>query len=85
MNWEFALGLLSAAASSWGAVGSLGWWLSGRFRAVELATARTIAQHEQIDQSRHEENLENFSRIRIILARNGINGNGHADGDYSHK
>ena len=35
MNSEVIIALIAAAGSSWGAVGTLGWWLSGRFRAVE--------------------------------------------------
>ena len=72
MNSEVIIALIAAAGSSWGAVGTLGWWLSGRFRAVEYATAATIEKHEQIDQQRHEENLENFAKIRVSLARRGI-------------
>jgi hypothetical protein len=71
---QLALAFATAAASSWAAVGTLGWWLSGRFRAVEKATQETIEKHEQIDQRRHDENLGNFNDIRVILARNGING-----------
>ena len=83
MNNDFVIALIAAAGSSWGAVGTLGWWLSGRFRAVERTTAETIAKHELIDQRRHEENLENFSDIRISLARHGINGSGQQA--YGHK
>jgi hypothetical protein len=75
MESQIAFGLVTAAASSWAAVGTLGWWLSGRFRAVEKSTADTIAKHEVIDQNRHDENLRNFQRIFVKLARHGINGN----------
>ena len=68
-----------------GSVGLLGWWLSGRFRhteevarlaaeKVEAKTELAIEHHEVVDQSRHEENLKNFSDIRVILARYGLNG-----------
>jgi hypothetical protein len=62
------LTIISVVASSFGAVGSLGWWLSGRFRSVEKATAETIARHELIDQERHEENLGRFEKINVTLA-----------------
>ncbi len=65
---DSALTVFSAFAASFGAVGSLGWWLSGRFRAVEQVTAATIAKHEAIDQERHEENLARFEKVNISLA-----------------
>ena len=66
---EQGLTILSMIASSFGAVGSLGWWLSGRFRSVEKATADTIFRHEAIDQARHEENQRRFEDINVQLAR----------------
>ena len=62
------------------AVWCLGWWLSGKFRAVEKAaqaTAETVAakaqaaidSHELVDRTRHDENLRNFQRIFMTLAR----------------
>ena len=68
---EQGLTILSMVASSFGAVGSLGWWLSGRFRAVEQKTADTIDQHEHVDNRRHEENLARFSELKIEITKLG--------------
>lgn len=54
-----------------GAVMCLGWWLSGKFRAIERSYAQSLEDHEQKDQTRHEENLARFGKISIALARMG--------------
>jgi len=54
-----------------GSVAALGWWLSGRFRAIEKAYTAALATHEVQDQTRHEENLDRFSEINVRLARMG--------------
>ena len=59
------------AVGSPGAVGCLGWWLSGRFRAIEVAYKDSLDAHEVKDQSRHEENLDRFNKINIALTRMG--------------
>lgn len=57
-----------------GAVFTLGWWLSGRFRQVEEiqrirteelaeAHARQLAAHEAKDQQRHAENVERLEKL----------------------
>lgn len=74
-----------AVGASYSAIAVLGWWLSGRFRRVEeearkeaervaLKADEAIQRHEIIDQQRHEENLRNFQKIFVSLARNGLNG-----------
>jgi hypothetical protein len=55
--------------SSYAAVATLGWWLSGRFRSVEEHNQATMKNHEILDQTRHEENLNRFSDINVKLAR----------------
>jgi hypothetical protein len=54
-----------------GAIAFLGWWLSGRFRALEQTQAKALILHEQDDQRRHEQNLGKFSEINERLARIG--------------
>ena len=69
--------VLTIAASlggSFSAVASLGWWLSGQFRQVEKKTEETIGRHEVVDQNRHEQNLAEFQKIYVALARVGANG-----------
>ena len=56
------------------AVACLGWWLSGRFRAIEQAYMKALAIHEADDERRHIENLGRFGEINERLARMG---NGH--------
>ncbi len=51
------------------AVGCLGWWLSGKFRGLELAYISALAAHERDDERRHVENLGRFSEINVRLAR----------------
>lgn len=80
MTWDLLLGLATAAASSWAAIGSLGWWLSGRFRAVEKSTAELVDRHEAVDQNRHEDNLRQFANIQIMLAGYGIDGRNRLTG-----
>jgi len=91
MQWEVVLSAAAAATSSFAAVGTLGWWLSGQFRRVEQRAAEiaervaikaelTIKEHEVLDQRRHDENMGNFQRIFMALARakliNGSSGGG---------
>lgn len=60
-----------------GAICLLGWWLSGRFRYIERGYQAAIDKHEETDQTRHEQNLAAFEKIRIALARANLwNGNG---------
>jgi hypothetical protein len=66
-----ATGIVGSGASVFG----LGWWLSGKFRAVEEAARNQLSSHEARDQERHEENLERFSKISVALA-----GRGHKNG-----
>lgn len=67
-----ALALFGSAAS----VAGLGWWLSGRFRSVENAQREMLDRHEELDQSRHEENLGRFAEIKVALARLGYKNGG---------
>ena len=59
-----------------GTIGGLGWWLSGRFRRIEVSNATMLDTHETKDQERHEENLERFSKISVALARLGYKNGG---------
>ena len=79
------IAVFGAIAATPTAVFCLGWWLSGQFRKVEttareaaekveLKTQQVIEHHEEIDQERHKENVENITQIKLILARNGMNG-----------
>lgn len=65
-----------------GAVFTLGWWLSGRFRKAEIAQRdrgdelaeaqrEQLAAHETRDQERHEENLERFRTLSVSVAKLG--------------
>ena len=65
------LTLATMVASSFGAVGTLGWWLSGQFRAVEISTQKMIREHEEVDSRRHEENQVRLGDIDVTLARLG--------------
>jgi hypothetical protein len=78
----------SAVGASYSAIAVLGWWLSGRFRRVEdearkeaekvaIKADEAIQRHELVDQRRHDENLANFQKIFVSLARNGLNGDRH--------
>lgn len=56
-------------------------WLIDSFAQLrkDLATQATntfewLRDHEEKDQTRHEENLKRFERISIILAQSGHNG-----------
>jgi|GEM_PF-7127650 hypothetical protein len=51
-------------------------WLGDQFDATRKMFNDTMKSHEDKDQERHEENLERFARIRIALAKAGINPNG---------
>jgi hypothetical protein len=53
------------------AIGMLAWWLSGRFREIELAYRDSLAAHEVKDQAWREENLARFESINVRLARLG--------------
>ena len=66
-----ALAFLATVAGVVGPIFGLGWWLSGRFRSVEVANAAALAEHDKEDQRRHEENLERFRRTTVSLARLG--------------
>ena len=82
MPTELWLAFATAAASSFAAVGCLGWWLSTQFRNVELKAAQvaeqlalkaeeTMERHEIIDQRRHEEARDNTQKIFIALTQLG--------------
>lgn len=64
--------ILAAVAGSWSAMGTLGWWLSGQFRRVEEKASKALAVHEKLDNDRHEQNLINFGRVYVALARKGF-------------
>ena len=63
---------ITAVASSGTAALGLGWWLSGRFRKVEIKTEETIAKHELVDERRHMQNIEALEKIRLALAKAGM-------------
>ncbi len=79
---------LAAACPILGAATIVGWkardWLAAKFEHVGVQLSETrktfhdkIDAHEQLDQERHEQNLERFASIRIELARHGSdNGEG---------
>lgn len=54
-----------------GSVACLGWWLSGRFRAIERTYTASLEAHEEKDQTRHEQNLDRFATLNERLARLG--------------
>lgn len=61
----------STAVSSLTGMFGLGWWLSGKFRAVENTNRQLLAAHEAKDQERHEENLGRFAEINVTIAEMG--------------
>ena len=80
---QYFLSILSPAG-----IGGLAWWLSGRFRKAEVnarehadkvadKAQEAIDKHEEIDERRHGENLKNFQKIFVALARSGLNGDHH--------
>ena len=70
------------SSANLGGIAWMGWWLSGRFRKVEVSQRALLDQsakehreqldkHEELDQRRHEENLRRFEKISVSLARMG--------------
>lgn len=66
---------------------AFGWWLSGRFRAIEDRQRDQIDRlakegrehldaHEEKDGERHEDNLERFRTISVSLAKLGASNGG---------
>jgi len=82
MNTELTLTAVAAVLASFSSVASLGWWLSGQFRKVEMKTEETINKHEKVDQQRHDENLRNFQRIYMAMSRARLF-NGEQEGDFN--
>lgn len=64
--------VVTSIVGSAAAVAGLGWWLSGRFRYIELGYNTAIDKHEEIDQTRHLQNLAAFESIRLALAKAGM-------------
>lgn len=50
-----------------GAVAALGWWLRGKFIAVEDATNAALKAHELQDERRHRQNLVRFAKLNMKL------------------
>ena len=80
------LPVVTAVLSTLVTIGSLTWKLSGNMNKIAQAakdTADTVAaaarislaEHEDKDQERHEENLQRFQRIFVALAKLGSNTN----------
>lgn len=77
--WHFNIGqILAAVMSIGGTVVTVAWWLRDQFakrdeklaeRFDELRSAVTdkVDEHEQVDQSRHEENIKRFGDINGAL------------------
>lgn len=59
-----------------GSVLVLGWWLRGRFEAVDNRSEARWIEHESRDQARHEDNLNRFADIRVALTSLGWRGGG---------
>lgn len=81
--------LVERIAPAFLAVATLGWWLSGKFRAVEEKTNTRVEKleniqrvsmdaHEIKDQLRHDQNLTRFERISVALAKLGSDNGTHA-------
>jgi hypothetical protein len=66
------IAVVTSIAGSVAAIGSLGYWLSGRFRYIERGYNTAIDRHEEIDQTRHLQNLAAFENIRLALAKAGM-------------
>ena len=87
---EIDLGVITTVITGVGAIASVfgfGWKLSKQFMAAEtlqrdridaLATAsrEQLKEHEELDQTRHEENLERFQTINVAI--------GHMTGEIHH-
>ena len=78
------LPVVTAVLSTLVTVGSLTWKLSSNMNRIAqtakdtadtvAAAARvSLAEHEDKDQERHEENLQRFQRIFVALAKLGSN------------
>lgn len=70
-HFPAAVTAITALLSVTGSVFGLGWWLSGRFSRIEVAYRNSLDEHEAKDQSRHEQNLERFQRINVMVAQLG--------------
>lgn len=68
--------------------GAFGWkardWLAKQFSETRSSFFEKIEEHEQVDQKRHEENLQRFSDIRVELARQGKSNGGFRE-DHSRR
>jgi hypothetical protein len=51
-----------------GAVATLTWWLSAQFQKVKDEATRAMHAHELVDEKRHEDNLERFSKLSSAVA-----------------
>jgi hypothetical protein len=71
MEGDQVLAVIVGIGGSWSAVGVLGWWLSGQFRQTEEKARAALADHEALDNRRHEDTLMNFGRVYVALARKG--------------
>lgn len=71
LEGDQVLAVLVGIGGSWSAVGVLGWWLSGQFRATEEKARDALTLHEALDNKRHEDTLLNFGRVYVALARKG--------------
>jgi hypothetical protein len=77
-------GVALAAVSAFGgaAIAAIGvsWrlrgWLGDQFSTTRQTFYDAMDSHEALDQKRHEDNLERFTAIRVMLASHGIE-NGH--------
>jgi hypothetical protein len=77
MTPEFWVGISTLMITIIGAVWTGTWQLSREMQSVRRDNDVAMDRHETKDQSRHEENLQRFSKINISLAK--LNGVGHAE------
>lgn len=71
MPWEAISAIVGAIVGPFISVSLLGWWLRGQFADAKDSAALNLAEHEQRDQARHEDNLQRFGVLNVALARLG--------------
>lgn len=71
LDATITLGQVVSIVTGIASIGGLGYWMAGRFRAIEHLADAALDRHETKDQLRHEENLRRFESVSIALARLG--------------
>jgi hypothetical protein len=81
MNWNFDPTTLERIVPVLIAVFTLGWWLKGQFSLIRRELHESLDKHELLDQTRHLENLNRFTRLEVGQARLGLMNGYHAPKD----